>query len=65
VLDHICRTFKGRRLVLQPDLDQLERSDDKRLGRSRQETRHDRYALRRLFLPVVGQYASPESISSN
>lgn len=63
--DHVQRSLEGRLLVLQPDLNQLERRDHEGLGSARQGAREGCEGEGVLLLAVVGEYGSPVSCESS
>jgi hypothetical protein len=65
VLQHVYRPLERRRLVLQPNLDQLERGHDKALGPARRAASEDRDGLGGLALAVVGDEAGPVAVGAD
>lgn len=63
VLDHVQRTLERRLLVLQLDLDQLERRDNDGFGSTSETTSCDREGLGVFLLTVVGEEGAPPSVS--
>ena len=64
-LDDIQRSLESRLLVLQPNLDQLERRHHDGFGRTRKTTRCNGEELGVLLLTVVGEKGAPPSVSSD
>jgi hypothetical protein len=65
VPDHVQRPLEGRFLVLEPDLDQLERRDHEGLGCACHGASEGGEGEGVLLLAVVGEYRAPVSCESS